>query len=664
MEPKQKIEDLIKQIESHNYKYYVLNSPEISDFEFDKLLRELVDLENKYPHLKNGNSPTQKVGSDLDNEFEKVKHKYPMLSLGNTYSEQDLIDFDARVKKIIGDDFEYACELKYDGCSISLTYIDGVLDKAVTRGDGVFGEDVTDNVKTIKSIPLKLTKEYPGVFEVRGEVVMPRKVFELLNEERIEIGERPFANPRNAASGSLKQKRSSEVAKRNLDAYFYFLLGDGLPSKHTERLSLMGQMGFKVGIGKVANISSLMDYINTIGKQRSSLPYDIDGIVIKVNEIAKQEELGLTSKTPRWAISYKFKAERVSTRINSIELSVGRTGTITPVANLEPVQLSGSVVKRASLYNEEQIQLLDIRVGDFVYVEKGGEVIPKVVGVDFKKRDDNSIFFNFPTNCPKCGSALVKNPEESAYYCPNEYGCGPQIRGKVEHFVSKKAMYIDCIGEKLIESLFNAGLVKDFYDLYNLTIEQLARLERMGEKSARNVIDAIEKSKTMPVEKVLYALGIRHVGEGGSKRLIRHFKNINAIANATLSELMSVEDIGETTANSIIEYFKTNKVDDENNILGKLTKAGLNFSLKIEDEVKQTSKKLEGLTIVLSGTFEHSRDELKQIIEENGGKNGSSISKNTSYFLQGDNCGPSKVAKVSELNVSVISEDDLMNMIS
>ena len=667
MEPKEKIEELRKKVEAHNYQYYVLNSPAISDYEFDMMLKELIDLEKQYPEHKDSNSPTQKVGSDLNNEFEKIRHKYPMLSLGNTYSEQDLIDFDTRIRKLIGNNFEYVCELKFDGCSISLTYVNGILDKAVTRGDGVFGEDVTENVKTIKSIPLKLHGDYPSLFEVRGEVIMPKSVFEDLNKERIENGETPFANPRNAASGSLKQKKSSEVARRNLDAYFYFMLGDNLPGAHYERLKLMYDLGFKVYSGYSGgikdSIDSLMLAINAVDKMRKNLPFDIDGIVIKVNSIAQQEELGLTAKTPRWAISYKFKAERVSTRINSIELSVGRTGAITPVANLEPVQLSGSVVRRASLYNEDQIKLLDIREGDIAFVEKGGEIIPKVIGIDLSKRSADSVPFNFPTNCPECGSILVNNPGEAAHYCLNEYGCEPQIRGRVEHFVSKKAMYIDCIGEKLVESMFNAGLVNNIADIYELKQEQLSGLERMGEKSAKNVIDSIEKSKEMPVEKVLYALGIRHIGDGSSKRLIKHFKSINAIANASFEELISVEDIGETTANSIIEYFSINNINDENSVLGKLKSAGLNFEIKKEDMIKSTSLKLDGMTIVLSGTFENSRDDLKRIIEENGGKNGSSVSKNTTYFLQGDNCGPSKMEKVNELNIPIISEEDLFKMI-
>ncbi len=667
METKQKIELLRKEIEMHNHNYYVLNAPTISDFEFDTAMKLLSDLEKQHPEYMDKNSPTQKVGSDLNNEFEKIQHKYPMLSLGNTYSKQDLLDFDGRVRKIIGDDFEYVSELKFDGCSISITYVNGELDKAVTRGDGVFGEDVTENVKTIKSIPLKLDGEFPPVFEVRGEVIMPKKVFEQLNKEREEIGDQPFANARNAASGSLKQKKSSEVARRNLDAFFYFMLGENLPNMHFERLSLMHKLGFKVfagysgGIKK--DINSLMTAIEKIEETRKDLPFDIDGVVIKVNDISQQEELGLTAKTPRWAISYKFKAERVSTTVLSIELSVGRTGAITPVANLEPVQLSGSVVRRASLYNEDQIKLLDIREGDIVYVEKGGEIIPKVIGVDFSKRKSDSVPFEYPQNCPECGDILINNPGEAAHYCPNENGCEPQIKGKIEHFVSRKAMYIDCVGEKLIESMFDAGLIENIADLYELNQEDLSGLERMGEKSAKNVIDAIEKSKEMPAEKVLYALGIRHIGEGSSKRLMKHFKSIDAISKATFEELISVEDIGETTANSIIEYFKNNDMSDEYSIPSRLKKYGLNFEIK-ENTTNNKSSKLKGITIVLSGTFERSRDELKKIIEENGGINGSGVSKNTNYFLHGDNVGPSKLEKVVKLNIPVIYENDLMEMIS
>jgi len=657
---KQKIEELRKELNQYNYNYYVQNKSTISDREFDTKLKELVDLEVKHPEFFDTTSPTQRVGSDLDNDFNKIKHKYPMLSLGNTYSADELKDFDRKVRKLTDKEFEYICELKYDGTSISLTYIDGKLHHAVTRGDGVEGDDVTENVKTIKSIPLQLTGDYPEEFEVRGEIVMPHSSFERLNKERIEDGDDPFANPRNAASGSLKHKRPKEVAKRGLDAYFYFMLGDNLPDKHSQRLDKIHSLGFKVGDRALfRTIEFLFKSVEHWDKERKVLSFDIDGLVIKVDDISLQEELGFTSKTPRWAISYKFEAEKAETVLESVDFQVGRTGAITPVGNLKPVLLAGTTIKRASLYNEDQVKALDLRIGDTVIIEKGGEIIPKVVSVDKSYRTGGEQEIKFPTQCSECGADIVKKDEEANHYCPNEDNCPPQVKGNIEHFVSRKAMNMDSVGEKLIKLLYDEGLVKNIADLYVLYWEQLAVLKRIGEKSAKKAIESIKGSVSISAEKVLYGIGIRHIGSGSSKRLMAHFGNIYDILNASKEELMSVEDIGEVIADSIKKY-----VDCSENmkIVKRLEQAGLQFTAEAKEGT--SSNKLEGMTIVLSGTFNQSRDDIKKLIEDNGGKNGSGVSAKTSYFLKGEKVGPSKMVKVEKLGVPVISEEELIQMIS
>lgn len=652
----EKIKKLRDEINEHNYNYYVLNSPKISDFEFDKMMRELVELEAMYPQFNDSLSPTKRVGSDLDNTFEKIKHTYPMLSLGNTYSTEELIEFDNRIRKSINKEIEYVCELKFDGTSISLVYENGVLKHAVTRGDGTHGDDVTENIKTIKSIPLRLKGNFPKNIEVRGEVVMPRSSFERLNKERVSVGEEPFANPRNAASGSLKHKRATEVAKRGLDAYFYYMLGEGVPNKHSERCDLIRDMGFKGFEYKKGDINSIFEQIKYWDKERWNLSFDIDGLVIKINDINQQEELGTTSKTPKWAISYKFNAESLPTKLKSVDFQVGRTGAITPVGNLEPVLLSGTVVKRASLYNEQQIISLGLKVNDTVFIEKGGEIIPKVTGVDFSKRENPKDII-FPSKCPECGGDIIKKEGEALHYCTNQKNCPPQIKGNIEHFVSRKAMNIDTVGEKLIDSLYNSGLVKNIADLYDLKWEDLSVLDRMGEKSAKKAIESIKNSVNISAEKLLYAIGIRHIGTGSSKKLMEHFESIYNILNSPKDELLKVEDVGEIIADSIVEYANSK---ENMSILKRLEVAGLQFKM----EKKQTeSNKLEGVTIVLSGTFSKSRDEIKKMIEENGGKNGSSISSNTTYFLMGEKVGPSKLEKVRKLNVPIISEKDLNNLI-
>lgn len=661
-----KINLLRKLIREHNYNYYVLSNPTIGDFEYDMLMNELINLEKHNPQFSDENSPTKRVGSDIDNAFNKIKHTYPMLSLGNTYSQEELKDFDKRVKKVIEGNFQYVSELKFDGASISLIYENGKLKQAITRGDGEKGDDVTENVKTIKNIPLVLNGivglDFPVTFEVRGEIVMSKDVFAKLNEERLKNNEQPFSNPRNAASGSLKLKQSSLVAKRPLEFYAFFMLGDSLPQYHEERINSLKSIGFKVdpSIKVHSSIDDIFNYIDYWDKERKNLPFDIDGIVIKVNEIEKQNELGATGKIPRWAISYKFKAEQVETKLNSIDYQIGRTGAITPVANLEPVQLAGTVVKRASLHNSDQINLLDIRIGDTVFIEKGGEIIPKVVGVNKNLRHSDSKPIEFIKYCPSCETELIKKDGEANHYCPNEIKCKPQIVGKLEHFISKKAMNIDGIGPETIELLYDKGLIVKLEDLYNLKKDDLIHLERLGEKSAENIINGIELSKQTPFTNVLYALGIRHVGYGVSKKLTKHFKTLNNLLNASYEDLLSVEEIGEKIATSIMSYFK-----DNTNLITILTleQIGLKFEIE-EDLTKPTSSKLKGLTIVLSGTFSRSREELKDLIEKNGGKNGSSISKNTDYFLQGVNCGPSKIKKVEELNIKTITEDEILNMIS
>lgn len=656
-----RIIELVEQLNKHNYNYYVLNTPQISDFEFDKLLKELEALEKQYPEYKLEISPTQRVGNDISNKFETIAHDYPMLSLGNTYSEDDLIDFHNRIIKEIETEPEYVCELKFDGASISVKYENGIFRRAVTRGDGNKGDEVTNNIKTIRSIPLSTKSDkLPEQFEIRGEIIMPHAIFEELNEQREANNESAFANPRNATSGSIKMLDSRLVAKRKLDCYFYYMMGRNLPADtHYKSLQILGDEGFKVSEhSKLCNsINQVFDYIHYWDKERHKLPYDIDGIVIKVNSFKLQEILGFTSKNPKWAISYKFKAEQVTTKLISIDYQVGRTGAVTPVANLEPVHLAGTTVKRASLHNADQIALHDIRIGDIVYVEKGGEIIPKIVGVEL--HEENSQPTEFITNCPECGATLLKPEGEAKHFCPNSNNCPPQIKGKIEHFISRKAMNIDSLGEETVAQFYENGLIKNPADLYTLTKEQILPLERMAEKSAENIINSIEKSKEVGFESVLFALGIRYVGETVAKKLAKAFKNIENLSNATKEELITVDEIGERIADSIIEYFSnTNNIK----VVAGLMNAGIQFEMQKEESL---SDKLSEHKIIISGTFErHSRDEIKKLIEKHGGKNVSSISKNTDFLIAGDNIGPSKLEKANKLGIKIISEEDFEAMIS
>jgi len=656
-----RIEELVEEINKHNYNYYVLSQPSISDFEFDKMLEELNKLENEYPQYKRADSPTQRVGSDISNIFDTVSHDYPMLSLGNTYSEDDLLDFHNRLLKELEQEPEYVCELKFDGASISVKYENGIFTRAVTRGDGSKGDDVTKNIKTIRSIPLSAkSNKIPDRFEIRGEIIMPHKTFEELNILREESGDTPFANPRNATSGSIKMIDSREVAKRRLDCYFYYMMGDNIPTDtHYKSLKMLQDAGFKVSEHSklCKNINDVFEYIHYWDTERKNLPYDIDGIVIKVNSFKLQEILGYTAKTPKWAIAYKFKAEQVKTKLLSIDYQVGRTGAITPVANLEPVQLAGTIVKRASLHNADQIALHDIRVGDIVFVEKGGEIIPKIVGVAL--HEENSTPTKFIEHCPECGSELIRPEGEAKHFCPNSLNCPPQIKGKIEHFISRKAMDIDSLGEETVAQFYDNGLIKTPADLYTLTKEQILPLERMAEKSAVNIINSIENSKNVGFDKVLFALGIRYVGETVAKKLAYAFGNIENLSNASKEELIAVDEIGERIAESIIEYFS-----DTNNIkiIAGLMNAGVQFKMQQEESL---SDSLKDLKIIISGTFErHPRDEIKKLIEKHGGKNVSSISKNTDYLLAGDNIGPSKLEKAQKLGIKIISETDFEEMIS
>ncbi len=660
----ERIEELRKLIEHHNHLYYALSKPEITDFEYDMLLNELITLEKKFPEFSDDNSPTKRIGSDINRNFVQMEHKYPMLSLGNTYSKEELVDFDKRVRKTIGDDFEYAAELKYDGVAISLTYENGKLRHAMTRGDGEKGDLVTDNVRTIRSIPLQLHgMDYPADFEIRGEIFLPRKQFEKMNEQRISAGEEPFANPRNAASGTLKIQNSSIVARRPLDCFLYHILGSELPfDSHYENLVKARDWGFKIPdyIKKVKGIDGLMDFITYWGSERKKLPFDTDGVVIKVNSYQHQRLLGYTAKSPRWAIAYKFQAEQAVTRLLSIDLQVGRTGAITPVANLEPVFLAGTTVKRATLHNADQIEMLDIRTGDSVYVEKGGEIIPKITGVDHSLRPPDAKSFRFPSNCPACGTPLVRNEGEAANYCPNEQGCPPQIKGRIEHFISRRAMDIGA-AEATIDLLYKKGLIKDVADLYSLTVDQLVHLERFAEKSAMNLVKSIEASRDVPFDRVLFALGIRYIGETVAKKLARHFRSLDKLSSASPEELLSVEEVGDRIAGSIAEYFK-NPI--HNDIIERLKKAGLKFSIS-EKESRPASENLKGLIFVISGTFiDHSREELKEMITMHGGKNASSVTSSTNYLLAGENAGPAKLEKARNLNINVISEKDFAEMIN
>ncbi len=663
---KERIDQLRTDLHRHNYNYYVLNTPEISDKEFDDMMRELQDLEKEHPEYQDENSPTMRVGSDLNKNFTQVTHKYPMLSLGNTYSENEVTDFYDRVKKALNEDFEICCELKYDGTSISLTYENGKLVRAVTRGDGEKGDDVTDNVKTIRTIPLVLHgNNYPEHFEIRGEILMPWEVFEELNREKEAREEPLFANPRNAASGTLKLQNSAIVASRKLDAYLYYLLGEELPCDgHYENLQTAAGWGFKISehTKKTHSLEEVFEYIRYWDTERKNLPVATDGIVLKVNSMRQQKSLGFTAKSPRWAIAYKFQAERALTRLNRVTYQVGRTGAITPVANLDPVQLSGTIVKRASLHNADIIEGLDLHIGDMVYVEKGGEIIPKITGVD---KDARGMLIGekvkFITHCPECGSKLVRYEGEAAHYCPNETACPPQIKGKIEHFISRKAMNIDGLGPETVDTFYRLGLIKDTADLYQLTAEDIKNLDRMGEKSAENIIKGIKASKEVPFERVLFALGIRFVGETVAKKIAKSFNNIEELENADLEKLTSIDEIGEKIAQSILIYFSS---PSNVSLIERLKSAGLQLYRK-EEDLNEYTDKLAGQSIVISGVFtHHSRDEYKDLIEKNGGKNVGSISTKTSFILAGENMGPSKLEKAHKLGIKIISEDEFLTLIS
>lgn len=670
----QEIARLSEEINRHNYYYYMLDDPKISDYDFDQLLQRLIDLERQYPEYVRPDSPTQRVGGTITKQFESAAHIYPMLSLGNTYSEGDLTEFDTRVHDLLNGPVEYVCELKYDGVAISLIYEQGILTRAVTRGDGTRGDVVTANVKTIGSVPLSLTGDFPDLLEARGEIIMPFDSFNALNAEREEIGEQPFANPRNAASGSLKLQNSAEVAKRGLSFKLYYALGENLPeNNHYDRLRKLHEWGFRFPdvMEKVDGLPGVLEFIRTWDDQRKSLPYPIDGIVIKVNDFAQQQQVGATAKSPRWAIAYKFKAERVSTPLLSVDFQVGRTGIITPVANLKPVSLAGTVVKRATLNNRDFIADMDIREGDFLFVEKGGEIIPKIVGVDMENRAPEANPVRFVEVCPVCGTPLVQNEGEAGVFCPNELHCAPQIKGRLEHFISRKAMNIDSLGEGKIEVLYSQGLVRNAADLYDLTFDKLFGLEKViedengksktlsfKEKTTQNILNGIEQSKNVPFERVLYALGMRFVGEVTAKKLARQFKNIDAIANATKEELIEVEDVGERVAESIIQYY--NNTENLEMVM-RLRQAGL--QMEVGEELQAASDKLAGKNIIVSGVFSVPRDELKRLIEQHGGKNVSSISKNTTYVLAGEKMGPEKRKKAESLGIPIISEEDFWDMI-
>jgi len=663
MDAKSRINILSKALEAHNHAYYLLDSPTISDFEFDKLLEELLILENDNPEFADLNSPTQRVGGTVNKNFETVTHKRAMLSLGNTYSEDDLRDFDKRIQKIITEPYTYVCELKYDGTSISLHYKNGVLTQALTRGDGSQGDNVTSNVRTINTIPLKLSGNPPVEFEIRGEIFLPHKGFELMNVERVEAGLEAFANPRNASSGSLKMQDSSVVAKRPLDCFLYHVLDvRNTIDSHYLKLEEARKWGFKIPTETktYTTIEGVLSFVSYWEKERKNLAYDIDGIVIKVDSSLQQEELGFTAKSPRWAISYKFKAEQAITLLNEITYQVGRTGAITPVANLKPVQLAGTTVKRASLHNADQIAKLDIRVGDTVYVEKGGEIIPKIVGVALKERD----LFSQPTlyisHCPECNTALVRKDGEAQHYCPNEKACPPQIKGKIEHFISRKAMNIDGLGTETIDQFFKEGLISNVADLYFLTKEQILPLERMAEKSASKAVSSILTSKKVPFERVLYALGIRYVGVTVAKKLAYHYQNLKALQAADLENLTKVDEIGGRIAQSLLDWFE---VEDNKLLIARLIEAEV--QLEIDSAIlADRTHILQGKSFVISGVFtNHSRDELKKMIEQNGGKNTASISKKTSYLVAGDKMGPSKREKAENLEVSIISEDEFIELL-
>lgn len=661
---RQRILQLRKELHEHNYKYFVLNQPEISDQEFDFMMKELQELEVRHEDMFDPNSPTQRVGSDINQEFTQVTHKYPMLSLANTYSQEEVADFYNSVKKgLNGEDFEICCELKYDGLSISLTYEDGKLVRGVTRGDGVHGDDVTANVKTIRSIPLVLKDgDWPKEFEIRGEILMPWNVFERLNQEREAAEEPLFANPRNAASGTLKSQNSALVASRNLDAYLYYLLGDELPGDgHYENLEKAREWGFKIseGMRKVKTLQEIYDFIDYWDTERKNLPVATDGIVLKVNSLRQQRALGYTAKNPRWAIAYKFKAERACTRLNEVTFQVGRTGAVTPVANMEPVQLAGTTVRRATLNNEDFIRSLDLHIGDYVYVEKGGEIIPKIVGVDIEQRPIIAQPVTFITRCPECGAKLIRYEGEAAYYCPNDAGCPPQIKGRIEHFISRKAMNIDSIGPETVDDFYRHGLVRNVADLYDIEVQQING-DGSRQKSAEKIVNGIEASKQVPFERVVFALGIRFVGETTARLLARHFKTIDALAAASLQDLLEVEGVGEVIAKSVMTYFR-NPVTMR--IVERLRGYGLQMALS-EEQMSSATDKLAGKSIVISGVFaHHSRDEYKQMIEQNGGKNVGSISGKTSFILAGENMGPAKLQKAEKLGIQIVDEETFLKMI-
>ena len=665
MDEKLRIEQLRQELHEHNHRYYVLNQPTIDDQEFDRLMRELQDLEAKHPELYDPNSPTQRVGSDLNQEFRQVAHKYPMLSLANTYSEQEVAEWYESVKKGLGgDDFDVCCEMKYDGLSISLTYENGRLIRAVTRGDGVQGDDVTENVKTIRSIPLVLTgNAYPQEFEIRGEILMPWVVFERLNAEREAAEEPLFANPRNAASGTLKSQKSELVASRQLDAYLYYLLGEELPSDgHYENLQTAASWGFKIsqGMRKVKTLQEIYDFIRYWDTERKNLPVATDGIVLKVNSQRQQRALGFTAKSPRWAIAYKFKAERACTRLNEVTYQVGRTGAVTPVANMDPVQLAGTTVKRATLNNEDFIRSFDLHIGDYVYVEKGGEIIPKIVGVDLDRRPIIAQPVQFITHCPECGAKLVRYEGEAAHYCPNDAGCPPQIKGRIEHFISRKAMNIMSLGPETVDEYWSRGLIHNVADLYDLNVAQITGGNKNRRLSAENVVKGINASTQVPFERVVFALGIRFVGETSARLLARHFKTMDALMNASMEELQEVEGIGEVIAKSVQSYFRH---PQNMEIINRLRQYGVQMSLS-EEQIQGVTDKLAGKSIVISGVFaKHSRDEYKMMIEQHGGKNVGSISGKTSFILAGENMGPSKLQKAEKLGIPIVNEEEFLEMI-
>ncbi len=658
---KKRIDYLRKVLQEHNYYYYVLAQPKISDYEYDMLMKELIELEKQFPEFDDPNSPSKRIGDDRDQKFEQDDHKFPMLSLNNTYNFEELKEFDSRIKKTLQEKYEYVCELKFDGVSISLTYENGTFTKALTRGDGYRGDVVTENVKTIRSIPLKLRAEgYPALFEIRGEIIMPYNAFEKLNEQRRKEGLPEFANPRNAAAGSIKLQHSAEVAKRELDCFLYYLAADELPSdSHYQNLQLAKKWGFKISehIKKTDSIEGVFDYIQYWDKERKNLPYAIDGIVIKIDSIRQQKILGHTSKAPRWAIAYKFEAEKALTQLISVDFQVGRTGAITPVANLQPVHLSGTIVKRATLHNADYIEALDLHYGDYVWVEKSGEIIPKIISVEISKRPPNAQKVKFPEKCPECGTPLKRNQDEAIYYCPNSNGCPPQIKGKLEHFVSRKAMDI-LAGSSTINQLYEKGLVRTIADFYDLKVDDVKNLEGFAEKSAQNLIKSIEASKKVPFDRVLYALGIRYVGERTSKILAKKFKNIDNLMKADENTLTQIDEIGEKIAKSIVEFFS----DPENiRIIEKLKKAGVN--MKMDEETNE--QPLKGMNIVITGNFgtPQRRKELENMVEKLGGKKQSSVSLKTNYVVAGEKPGASKIKKAKQLNIPIISEQQFLKLI-